>query len=127
MKREIKFRAWNKSKKQMVKSYAHFDRQGILHGSLNILGDTYIPLQYTGLKDKNNKEIYEGDILTIKSKSEPKYITTIELGWTDDDEYGWYWLSNQGTKNIIRDVDFVSERYEVIGNIYENPDFLKSD
>jgi uncharacterized phage protein (TIGR01671 family) len=126
MKREIKFRAWNKTKKQMVETYAYFDKQGILHGVFTYPGSHYIPLQYTGLKDMNGKEIYEGDVLTVTSKSDYKYITTIGLGWTDDDEYGWYWLSNQGTKNIIRDIYMVAERYEVIGNIYENPDLLKN-
>jgi uncharacterized phage protein (TIGR01671 family) len=129
MKREIKFRAYDKFNKEMFYSDRKLrDYEFFRDFEFRVdAGNGVELMQYTGLKDKNGKEIYEGDILTVKSKSAYKYITAIELGWTDDNEYGWYWLNNQGTKNIVRDVDMISERYEVIGNIYENPNLFKTD
>jgi hypothetical protein len=88
-----------------------------------------IPLFFTGLSDRNGKEIWEGDILRPVGKID--YLATINIGWSQDGEYGFYWKSKFiGQKMlkigcIVREVDQISERYEVIGNIYENPELLK--
>jgi uncharacterized phage protein (TIGR01671 family) len=143
--REIKFRAWNKEKKQMTPSFNLWsltedenfnlclDGYGILYPSRVIL------MQFTGLHDKNGKEIYEGDIVRIITavneyydeegdliEDENEKIAFIsfddgtfvaenssgEICQWDDGTHDWYSLENA----II---------LEVIGNIYENPELLK--
>lgn len=71
-------------------------------------------MQYTGLKDKNGKEIYEGDIIAF-----PTYKTVIE--WSDKHAAYKPWCEYmEGHDNIEE-----GEPIEVIGNIYENPELLK--
>jgi uncharacterized phage protein (TIGR01671 family) len=99
--REIKFRFWD-GKKMTYHGYQ--EAECSFHGLLVCEGDT-IPLQFTGLKDKNGKEIYEGDLL--------KYDEDIREVTFDD-----------GMFNVGH---VLAERYEVIGNIYENPNLLKGE
>jgi len=85
--------------------------------------DRFILMQYTGLKDKNGKEIYEGDIITtlIKPNRGKDYIETIVVKWDiyEDDEY-----CNHRSGFDIPDN---SELFEIIGNIYKNPELIEHE
>ena len=63
--------------------------------------------QFTGLRDKNGKEIYEGDILSHRYYSKPVICTWADCGF------------------ITEDVSITDKSLEVIGNIHENPELLK--
>lgn len=88
--------------------------------------------QFTGLCDKNGKEIYEGDIIkhlsgrTIEGKS--MYINFC-INWGDDNCYRAY---KNGLKGYSYEISFANYIYnpkdnEVIGNIYDNPELLKGE
>lgn len=114
--RTIKFRAWNKSKKIMIEDVS-FIKEYV---------DKLIYLQFTGLLDKNGKEIYEGDILEFDfPKNNTLFLPTgkhIEsVKWCDID-CRW--------EVFFEDFNYgIENRYigkgVVIGNIYENKELLK--
>ena len=118
--REIKFRAWYKNKMVMIypKGLA-FDKTGVNILWLNDYEDGNFPevrgwtgnaffelMQYTGLKDKNGKEIYEGDIIIADWHD----TTPTEIVLP-----GWFYTVNEY---------YGAEDCEIIGNIYENPELL---
>lgn len=120
--REIKFRAWDKKEKIILFSGVLeeyntlvFWRQGDLPEHYGFFDKDLIVMQYTGLKDKNGKEIYEGDIVFNGNKN-----YTVEFGQYYSDGYyehhGWTIDDNFDS--------FQPERYEIMGNIYQNPELL---
>lgn len=120
--REIKFRAYNKKQKGVfiyVDKLSFIDGNGIDEKHLD---DDLVFMQYTGLKDKNGKEIYEGDILNIGNKYPEDTTDIAEVKWFR----GGMMLKLVGRFGY-RDIecnDKDCERHEIIGNIYENPELL---
>lgn len=137
--REIKFRAWDKTTKGFldendnVPNFLNLvpcDTTGefspmymYIETTSDIYGSDCILMQYTGLKDKNGKEIYEGDI--VKDgwlKGMRPFVVEWKTIQANSDSSTWY----PGTGfNVALDKDSPNT-YEVIGNIYENPELLEN-
>lgn len=117
--REIKFKAWNVATKTMI------DLKKITPLALNVdtdglfipFSDGLILMQYTGLHDKNGKEIWEQDIC----KDYMGYLHRVV--W--DEKYLSYMFERADGK-LLSGVGQNAEGFqvEIIGNIYENPDLL---
>ena len=119
--RPIKFRAWDKEIKQWVLIWEDFSLE---NGELTHYDkDALVLMQFTGLLDRNGKEIYEGDTVklgTLKEEDEEN-IEAIEKVFFSDGRFitthhGFPVSSWAKNENCY---------IEVIGNIYENPDILK--
>lgn len=122
--REIKVRAWHKPYKQMCQVESlRFDGNGVYRAVLIeesfydrriVEADEVVIEQYTGLKDKNGTEIYEGDIL-IDDTGEP-----VE-----------YWVVKFADGGFVGECAGVAEslfeltNLEVVGNIHENPELVE--
>ncbi|WP_353096198.1 YopX family protein [Tissierella praeacuta] len=115
--REIKFRAWDKYRKEM---FAIFDSEKQDNWFLPLWKLRHEIMQYTGLKDKNGKEIYEGDIVEfVDCQYESE---TLCVGEVIFEEFGWH-FTNSITESSLSCYD--SSEIKIIGNIYENKELLE--
>lgn len=124
--REIKFRAWDPKENKMWNENHIVVGDGVYryggHNTVTLVF-TYteenhlIPLQFTGLRDKNGRDVYEGDIIGIpnydyspENGESPRRL--VEVKFEDS-----CFCTNEG---LLGDEEYM----EVIGNIYENPELL---
>jgi uncharacterized phage protein (TIGR01671 family) len=127
MNREIKFRAWIERQNKMVDVDVlaigqctwgcETGKQGI-----NLAAQPHIPvMQYTGLKDKNGKDIYEGDIIQFAEKYfyVVKYEDAKFVGYHANNDWGKW-----GDLYKLGEPDFKKYNYVITGNIYQNPELL---
>lgn len=157
MSREIKFRAWDNAASMMLSSDdiaialqlngdvlpldLFASSVGMLALRRSPKNERYTLMQFTGLHDKNGKEIYEGDIVFNANKHlltlVNEYPRTYVVEWRE----GKYNEENTWLRNtpgfIFRKLNPVGKRYmelifnqsqiEIVGNIYENPELLKEE
>jgi uncharacterized phage protein (TIGR01671 family) len=139
--RELKFKALYKGDLENHKKYLPFvmkiiedklmfvmegDEEFRYPFGMVFMDNDWIKLQYTGLKDKNGIEIYEGDIIKATIPDVKGRYHNMEVFW-DNDLARWGQRSIWGKikKEKIREMYPDFWRCEVIGNIYENPELLK--
>lgn len=129
MNRIIKFRAWD-GYRMKYELYAEHGTGGNIEIN-DFLRDTDNLMQYTGIKDKNGKRIYESDIVKTVWEDDDGDEETVIASVKWDNEYAqfmYYWedddiecsypmYSHEG-------YDLVENSTEIIGNIYENPELL---
>lgn len=134
MQREIKFNGWDKFDKKMILWGEILKNEDLLKEIL-LNSERYIPLQYTGIKDRKKKEIYEGHFIkAVRCKCEGG-------GWTSrskergvvifDPNWGVKFDCLDGTQRVgdgwkrTYEIAFVEfNDIEILGNIYQNPELL---
>ena len=130
MSREIKFRAWLKEEKKIVnvetidftdKSIQYLEKSEIINAYLlrRVSFDDVELMQYTGIKDKNGKEVYEGDIVILNDAEEENRCVVKY-------KYGSYILIDGDLRVDLSNVE--SHKFlEVVGNIYENKNLMEEN
>jgi hypothetical protein len=129
MTREIKFRFWNNSDGVMQYDRIPGEVYVAGDGTVGVIGSDmntnhFVVEQYTGLKDKNGKEIYEGDIMSagFANDIDRKVLLQVEYN------VPCYHLINLSCGNITQSLDIYDlSELEVIGNIHENPELLNNN
>lgn len=127
--RVIKFRAWDNGNNGMLDVQNLDFKDCFYGGEIQIRTTMYndyfdireMPLmQYTGLHDKNGKEIYEGDIVRLYGEfGDEEYIGIIEY------QLASFVITTKTVTDDLGNIDIEEQKLEIIGNIYENKKLLE--
>lgn len=122
MKERFKFRVWDKISKKMATPHAIIEESPAFftleHGYIIPKPDDIVLMQCSGLKDKTGKLIYEGDIVNYES-AETNLLSVI-IEWQSYEAAFWLKDKNGICSSICDCADF-----ELLGNIYQNPELIK--
>jgi len=120
--REIKFRVFNTKEKKMI---THFKGARIDYALQYWETHQHVsePMQFTGKKDKNGNEIFEGDILRVKEHPDFPVFGGVGFVFWDNEEQSYFYGVNDGWSDLLCTPE--EKQLEVIGNIYENPELLE--
>ena len=139
MKREIKFRAWIPTGAGTGDMVQPSTLQEMIYSKSNTFPMVMLKhidfMQFTGLRDKNGREIYEGDLLRVELDDDPDSYYIAPVTWCGGDYPAFDIMSKYWPKNVSYDTNVLSaivagwseEVMTVIGNIYENPELLETD
>ena len=141
MTREIKFRVWDRDEKKMrllADMFGDSQFSHLCYASSNlVLGKGNIDfMQYTGLKDKNGRKIYEGDIVKGRVSKNPQHVceglresklmgkkVSGQIKYSDT--FAQFYFTTDDITYL--NLKFGLEQIEVVGNIHENPDLLANN
>ena len=125
-----KFRAWLKEESEIIE----VDTMNWFDGEFESIGDgvTFLReankielMQSTGLKDKNGKEIFEGDILAVETDEE---VVNLNVFWDEEHALFMFESKKYNEKDLLAElVEDKAYPFEIIGNIYENPELLEDN
>ena len=128
--RELKFRAWDKKRKRMF-AVTTLNASGAVSVFIDDAGLYLLPaeqielMQYTGLKDKNGKEIYVGDIIHRGALPKVNVFRNSVIRF-DEESVGFIATSTRNGARTLFNGQTCDE-IEVIGNIHENPELLEGE
>lgn len=118
MNNRFRFNCFDKSSNTYMKDIQNsLDLNGVL------ANDNYIVLQYTGLFDKNNNPIVEGDIVRKTFMDEGREVSDLMTIVYDDKTCAFGLKLNNEIMHIVN-YDFIKDNFDVVGNIFENPNLL---
>jgi uncharacterized phage protein (TIGR01671 family) len=127
-----KFRAWDNIKKEMFKDTFAITESGqvvvveqefVTSTPDYIFVEHLVIMQSTGLEDKNNKEIFEGDIVRMRNPRDRRQIGMFQVVRVANSPMLGL-LDKKLTTEIFNLYEHMRNYYEIIGNIYENPELL---
>lgn len=127
--REIKYRAWDKEYKSMHEvSYIDWDGKEVGYDNGNYYAnlERCVLMQYTGLRDKNGKEIYEGDIIGHEKDDSESRVSHHVVVWHDTGFMGKQ-ICSYGSFIGLEAWTQDRDGYAVIGNIYENEELEEEE
>lgn len=142
MKRKFKFRAWDEKRKTLFEVWSGYKPKGVTrkrdffigfnHGGIEVseyegkgAWRIFPVMQYTGIDDTNGREIFEGDIVNVYCDCDSEFGCSHEprkykVVWHEDAMFEL--VSVDGKPSSFEFSSDYEDAYEVIGNIYENPE-----